>query len=116
MVNTSVDGTAESGKDCLLNYQKNITQKYKRLRIEENFILFYSVKDVCRYYVNAITFLDHGTMYGVSLIDLESNAVSQTLSAQFLPKYLTAYKDGFLFTSKHCIYFWKTSGMELFPG
>ena len=53
---------------------------------------------------------------GVSLIDLESNAVSQILSAQFLPKYLAAYKDGFLFTSKHCIYFWKTSGMELFAG
>ena len=53
---------------------------------------------------------------GVSLTDLESNAVSQILSAQFLPKYLAAYKDGFLFTSKHCIYFWKTSGMELYAG
>ena len=51
---------------------------------------------------------------GVSLIDFESNAVSQILSAQFLPKYMAAYKDDFLFTSKHCIYFWKTSGMELF--
>ena len=53
---------------------------------------------------------------GVSLTDLESNAVSQILSAQFLPKYLAAYKDGFLSTSKHCIYFWKTSGMESFAG
>ena len=53
---------------------------------------------------------------GVSLTDLESNAVSQILSAQFLPKYLDAYKDGFLSTSKHCIYFWKTIGMELFAG
>ena len=116
MVNISVDGTVASGKDCLLNYQKNITKKCQRLTIEENSVLFYSVKDVCRYHVNAIAFLDHGTIYGVSLIDLESNAVSQILSAQFLPKYLVAYKDGFLFTSKHCIYFWKTSGMELFPG
>ena len=39
---------------------------------------------------------------GIFLIDLKSNAVSQILSAQFLPKYLAAYKDGFLFTSKHC--------------
>ena len=116
MVNISVDGTVASGKDCLLNYQKNITKKYQRLTIEENSVLFYSVKDVCRYHVNAIAFLDHGTIYGVSLIDLESNAVSQILPAQFLPKYLAAYKDGFLFTSKHCTYFWKTSGMELFPG
>ena len=53
---------------------------------------------------------------GVSLVDLEFNAVSQILSAQFLPKHLTAYKDGFLFNSKHYIYFWKTSGMELFAG
>ena len=60
-----------------------------------------------------LTFSHNG---GVSLIDLESNAVSQILSAQFLPKYLAAYKDGFLFTSKHCIYLWKTIGMELFAG
>ena len=52
----------------------------------------------------------------VSLIDFDSNAVSQILSAQFLPKYLAAYKDGFLFTSKHCMYFWKTSVMELLAG
>ena len=51
---------------------------------------------------------------GVSLIDLQFNAVSKILFAQFLPKYLAAYKDGFLFTSKHCINFWKTSAMELF--
>ena len=44
---------------------------------------------------------------GVSLIDLESSTVSQILPAQFLPKYLAAYKDGFPFTSKHCLYFWK---------
>ena len=42
--------------------------------------------------------------------------MSQILSPQFLPKYLAAHKDGFLFTSTHCIYFWKTSGMELFAG
>ena len=42
---------------------------------------------------------------GVSLIDLQSNAVSKILFAQFLPKHLAAYKDGFLFTSKHCINF-----------
>ena len=53
---------------------------------------------------------------GISLIDLESNAELQILSAQFLPKYLAVYKDGFTFTSKHRIYFWKTSGMELFAG
>ena len=53
---------------------------------------------------------------GVSLIDLESITVSQILPAQFLPNYLAAYKDGFLFTLKHCIYFCKTSGMELFSG
>ena len=170
MVNFSVDDTVASGKDCLLKYQKNIMKKYQQLGVEENSILFYSGKDVCRYHNNAITFLDHETMYvtfdserivaicsltfnsvgieanfsivktydeswlkiyeieimnkqlivshngGVSLTDLESNAVSQTLSAQFLPKYLAAYKDGFLFTSKHCIYFWKTSGMELYAG
>ena len=40
----------------------------------------------------------------VFLINLESNAVSQIFSVQFLPKYLAAYKDSFLFTSKHCIY------------
>ena len=39
----------------------------------------------------------------ISLINLESNVVSQIFSAQFLPKYLAAYKDSFLFTSKHCI-------------
>ena len=39
----------------------------------------------------------------ISLINLESNAVSQIFSAQFLPKHLAAYKDSFLFTSKHCI-------------
>ena len=53
---------------------------------------------------------------GISLIDLESNAESQILSAQFLPKYLAVYKDGFTFNSKHRIYFWKTSRMELFAG
>ena len=52
----------------------------------------------------------------ISLIDLESNAESQILSAQFLPKYLAVYKDGFTFNSKHRIYFWKTSRMELFAG
>ena len=51
---------------------------------------------------------------GVSLIDLESSTVSQILPAQFLPKYLAAYKDGFPFTSKHCIYFWKTSAWNYF--
>ena len=40
---------------------------------------------------------------GISLIDLESSTVSQILPAQFLPNYLAAYKDGFPFTSKHCI-------------
>ena len=102
--------------------------------------MFYSGKDVCRYHVNPITFIDHETMYvtfdserivaicsltfnsvgieanfsivktydeswlkiyeieimnkqlivshngGVSLIDLQSNAVSKILFAQFLPK------------------------------
>ena len=162
MVNLSVDGTVAAGKDRLLKYHKNITKKYQQLRVEENFILFYRGKDVCRYHVNAIPFLDHETMYvtfysektvcsltfnsvgieanfsivktyneswlkiseieimnkqlivshngDVSLIDFDSNAVSQILSAQFLPKYLAAYKDDFLFTSKHCTYFWKTSG------
>ena len=52
----------------------------------------------------------------ISLIDLGSKADSQTLSAQLLPKYLAAYKDGFLFTTKYCIYFWKTSGLDLFAG
>ena len=52
---------------------------------------------------------------GISLIDT-TNAELQILSAQFLPKYLAVYKDGFTFTSKHRIYFWKTSGMELFAG
>ena len=42
--------------------------------------------------------------------------MSQVLIAQFLPKYLAANKDGFLFTSRRCICFWKTSGMELFAG
>ena len=51
---------------------------------------------------------------GVSLIDLESKTVS--ISAQFVPKHLTAYKDGTLFISKHSIHFCKTSGMELFAG
>ena len=50
----------------------------------------------------------------VSLIDLESTAVSQILSAQFLPKYLPKYF--FLFILKHCILFWKTGGIELFAG
>ena len=55
---------------------------------------------------------------GVSLIDLESKTISETMSisAQFVPKHLTAYKDGTLFISKHSIHFWKTSGMELFAG
>ena len=164
MVNLSVDGTVASGKDRLLKYQKNLMKKYQQLGVEENSILAYSGKDVSRYHVNAITFLDHETMYvtfdserivaicsltfnsvgieanfsivqtcdeswlkiseieimnkqlivshngDVSLIDFDSNAVSQILSAQFLPKYLAAYKDDFLFTSKHCTYFWKTSG------
>ena len=52
----------------------------------------------------------------ISLIDLGSNAESQTLSAQLLPKYLAAYKYGFLFTTKYRIYFWKTSGLDLFAG
>ena len=38
-------------------------KKYQQLRVEENSILFYSGKDICRYHVNAITFLDHETMY-----------------------------------------------------
>ena len=46
------------------------------------------------------------------MIDLEPNEVLQILSTQFLPKYLAAYEDVFLFTSKHCMYFWKTNGME----
>ena len=166
MANLSVDGTVASGNDRLLKYQKYIMKKYQQLGVEENFILLYNGKDVCRYHVNAITFLDHETMYvtfdserivaicsltfnsvgieanfsivkaydesslklyeidvmtkklivshngSVSLINLES----ETLSAQFQAKYLAAYKDGFLFTSKHCINFWKTSGMELFAG
>ena len=40
----------------------------------------------------------------VFLINLESNAVSQIFSVQFLPKYLAAYKDSFPFTSKHWLY------------
>ena len=39
-----------------------------------------------------------------------------SISAQFVPKHLTAYKDGTLFISKYSINFWKTSGMELFAG
>ena len=38
-------------------------KKYQQLRVEENSILFYSGKDICRYHVNAIAFLDHETMY-----------------------------------------------------
>ena len=41
----------------------------------------------------------------VSLKYLEYNEVPQILSAQFLPKYLATFKDGFLFTSRHCTYF-----------
>ena len=63
MVNLFVDGTVASGKDHLLNYQKNVMKKYQHLRVKENSILFYSGKDVCRYHVNAITFLDHETKY-----------------------------------------------------
>ena len=63
MVNLSVDGTVASGKDRLLKYQKNIMKNYQQLGVEENSILFYSGKDVCSYHVNAITFLDHETMY-----------------------------------------------------
>ena len=39
----------------------------------------------------------------VSLINLESNAVSQIFSAQFLPKYLAAYKDSFVYI-KNIVY------------
>ena len=63
MVNISVDGTVASGKERLLTYQKNIMKKYQQLGVEENSTLFYSGKDVFRYHVNAITFLDHETMY-----------------------------------------------------
>ena len=63
MVNLSVDGTVASGKDRLLKYQKNLMKKYQQLGVEENSILAYSGKDVSRYHVNAITFLDHETMY-----------------------------------------------------
>ena len=132
-------------------------KKYQQLGVEENSILFCSGKDVSRYHVNAITFLDHETMYvtfdserivaicsltfnsvgieanfsivktydeswlkiyeieimnkqlivshngDVSLINLESNAVSQIFSAQFLPKYLAAYKDSFVYV-KNIVY------------
>ena len=168
MVNLS-DGTASSGKDCLLKYQKNIIKKYQQLRVKENSILFHSGKDVCRYHVNTFNFLDHKATYvildserivaicsftfnsvgtetnlsivktydeswlkiseieimnkqlivshngAVFLINLESNTVSQILSAQFLTKYLAAYKDGFLFLQKFYI-FLEDSGMELFAG
>ena len=36
---------------------------YQQLGVEENSILFYSGKDICRYHVNTITFLDHETVY-----------------------------------------------------
>ena len=37
---------------------------------------------------------------------------AQKCIRNFIYKYY--YKDGYLFTSKHNIYFWKTSGMESF--
>ena len=63
MLNLSVHGTVAFGKDRLLEYQKNIIKKYQQLRVEENSILFHSGKDVCRYHVNAINFLDHKMIY-----------------------------------------------------
>ena len=63
MVNVFVDGTVAPGKDHFLKYQKNIMKKYQQLELEENSILFYSGKDVCRCHVNTITFLDHEMMY-----------------------------------------------------
>ena len=62
MVTLSVDGTVTSGKDRLLKYQKNIMKKYQQLGVEENSILSCSGKDIYRYHVNAITFLDHEMM------------------------------------------------------
>ena len=38
-------------------------EKYQQFGVEGNSILFCSGKDVCRYHVNVITFLDHETMY-----------------------------------------------------
>ena len=63
MVNLSGDGTVASGKERLLTYQKNIMKKHQQLGVEENSTLFYSSKDVFRYHVNVVTFLDHETMY-----------------------------------------------------
>ena len=54
MVNVSVDGTVAPGKDHFLKYQENIMKKYQQLELEENSILFYSGKDVCRCHVNTI--------------------------------------------------------------
>ena len=38
-------------------------KKNQQVEIEEKHILFYNCKDVCRYHVNAITFLYHKKMY-----------------------------------------------------
>ena len=38
-------------------------KKYQQLEAEGKHILFYNCKDVCRCHVNAITCLDHKTMY-----------------------------------------------------
>ena len=53
---------------------------------------------------------------GISLIDLESRVFSQILLEQYQTKHLACYKNGFLFTLKHCLYFWRESNLSVLAG
>ena len=52
---------------------------------------------------------------GVSLVNQDSKSVVQILT-NYHPKSIASYKDGFLFTSNQCLYYWKGTGIETFAG
>ena len=52
---------------------------------------------------------------GISLVNLESKAVTSILS-DYKPKCLSVYKDGFLFTHQQCIYYWNGGAIGVFAG
>ena len=54
--------------------------------------------------------------HGISLVDLESKLITSIL-LDYQPKHLAAYKDGFLFSHQHCLYYWRNTGiLEVFAG
>ena len=55
--------------------------------------------------------------HGISTLSLESHMIREAISSeQYQVKSFVPFNDGFLFTSKQCIYMWNQSGVHVFAG